>query len=788
MAVEEVRCLLEFYDAAGIRRLGYLGTEELSDFCRVTGINGICTLKFNCLVNNKTLRLIESENRIRFDNAEYIIKTPVTSLSDEGVISVSCVSAAEELLYRYIDGELAIPSASMSYAATRVLENTGWQLTYCDPTITSLRNVKLENLNRLEALNELLILYGAVDEYLYGPFVRFDTLAKTISLYNEIGREAGVKVCSAKNLKSLDLSYDSKGLVTRLYVKGKDGLSISDINNGCPYIENFSYFTALGYNTADADIRERLVREDVVVYDKIPAPVELLEQGQRKLAAVAWPKLSVSLELADLFRLYGEELYQISIGDWVTVEYTAPQEISVAVKVRVIEMTEYPFEPHRNSITVGTPKPQISDAIKPAVTTSRIITRNRHANSLLQGFINTAATLINGTKGLLTILDNTIDFWGIDDEGRRNGKGVRLSPGGLGITEDGGQTYKTAVTGEGVLSSTVVINELYALSTDDEYTKIMADGLHVFDQNNRERLHAGHWTVDAIERFGLRITASDGTTVILDDRGMLQTWQIQVADNVDASHPLKIIFYVPPGANLNNGKQFKLSFTKEWFRAYEIGAGAGGGLYTSTEDGGYSVTSTGSGGGQFETSEPGVWALSPSQYLLPDFMNLSGYHFHDTTIDASGTHNHGIEHGTTLLTDTGSVVWVQSGYHNHVLHNRYAGDHAHSMYSVSHTHAVDIPSHSHNVTLPNHRHNISLEDHTHNLVFGIYEGTAPADISVKLDGDNLTASLGGPFNQNMNDLELSSYVTSHGWHVLELVSSCLGRINASLFIQLFMYM
>jgi hypothetical protein len=110
------------------------------------------------------------------------------------------------------------------------------------------------------------------------------------------------------------------------------------------------------------------------------------------------------------------------------------------------------------------------------------------------------------------------------------------------------------------------------------------------------------------------------------------------------------------------------------------------------------------------------------------------------------------------------------------------------MYSVSHPHAVDIPAHSHNVTLPDHRHNISLEDHTHNLVFGIYEGSAPADISIKLDGNNLTSALGGPFNQNMNDLELSPYVTSHGWHILELGSSSLGRINASLFIQLFMYM
>jgi hypothetical protein len=276
--------------------------------------------------------------------------------------------------------------------------------------------------------------------------------------------------------------------------------------------------------------------------------------------------------------------------------------------------------------------------------------------------------------------------------------------------------------------------------------------------------------VEDDQHFGLRLTASDGNTVILDDRGMLQTWQLQVCDNLDNDHPLKIIFYVPPGANLQNGKQFLLSFTREWFRAYEKGAASGGAIYTSTED----------GGGTVQTSEPGVWTLEPGQYLLPDFMNTSGYHFHDNTMDGAGSHNHGIPSGTALLVyGGGSVEWEQSGFHDHVLHNVYAGSHAHSMYSVTHTHAVDMPDHT---------HDLSVSNHTHSLIFGIYEGIAPSDITIKLDGVDLTSSLGGAFNENKNDLILSNYVTTHGWHILEIGSSTLGRINASLFIQLFMYM
>lgn len=621
--------MLEFYDAVGVKRLGYLSGEEVKDLCRVDSINGMITLKFNCFVTQKTVRLIETENRIKFEDEEYIIKSPSATLNDEGVIKISCVSSAEELMYRYIDGQLAFANLSISYAVSRVLENTGWTLFYCDPTITALRDVNLEYMNRLEALNELLKLYGAVDEYLYGPFVRFDTINKTVSIYNEVGSDNGVTIQSGRNLSSLELTHDSKSLVTRLYVKGQDGADITSINNGIAYIENFSYFKALGYNTADSGIRERLVREDIVNYDKISEPSDLYSQGEKKLASIAWPKVNVNIDLVDLYKLYDNSLYKINIGDWVTVIYNAPQDIEIKMKVRVIEMTQYPYESNKNSIEVGTPRPQLTDTVKPAITTSRIVTRNRQVNSLLQGFINTATTLINGTRGLLTITDNTIDFWGIDADGRRNGNGVRLSPGGLGITDNGGQSYKTAVTGEGVLSSTIVINELYALSTADEYTKIQSDGLHIYDQNNTERLHAGHWLVENDMRFGLKITSSDGSTVILDDRGMLQTWQIQASDNLDYEHPLKIIFYVPQTANLQNGKRFLLSFTREWFRAYE----------KSASDGGSTV----------QTSAPGIWTLIPNQYLLPDFMNLSGNHLHDTTMDSGGTHNHGIEHGTTLL-------------------------------------------------------------------------------------------------------------------------------------------
>ncbi|MFA5536758.1 MAG: hypothetical protein WDA53_06290 [Bacillota bacterium] len=46
---------------------------------------------------------------------------------------------------------------------------------------------------------------------------------------------------------------------------------------------------------------------------------------------------------------------------------------------------------------------------------------------------------------------------------------------------NGGQTFDTAMTGDGVLANKVIVNELYASATDDGFTKIRHDEVGVDD-------------------------------------------------------------------------------------------------------------------------------------------------------------------------------------------------------------------------------------------------------------------------------------------------------------------
>lgn len=60
-----------------------------------------------------------------------------------------------------------------------------------------------------------------------------------------------------KNLKSIEVTYDTSEMVTRLYCFGytdKNGneLNVMGVNpTGKPYIDNFDYFYGLGYTDDD---------------------------------------------------------------------------------------------------------------------------------------------------------------------------------------------------------------------------------------------------------------------------------------------------------------------------------------------------------------------------------------------------------------------------------------------------------------------------------------------------------------------------------------------------------
>lgn len=95
-----------------------------------------------------------------------------------------------------------------------------------------------------------------------------------------------------------------------------------------------------------------------------------------------------------------------------------------------------------------------------------------------------------------------------------------------------------------------------------------------------------------------------------------------------------------------------------------------------------------------------------------------------------------------------------------------------------HSHQVYLDDLSHNHSTPAHTHSMDIT-HSHDPVFGILEQNISDNIiEIYVDGVYRTS-----VNASQGEVDLSTWITTSGWHRLELASVTLKRIDANLFLK-----
>jgi hypothetical protein len=790
---------IEIRDSEGNLR-AYLSPE--SDFvkdCYINNrLNEECTLEFLLPLTSNKWQELNAECRIIADDREFIILKPdciETQRDDQGRLwgKVMAVESWALLNKEYVTvsndpmmeevPEFAVvivsggpstggyPQGSAGSALTYLLQESEWELDTCD--VVGTYDLETEKESLLANIKEV--------QRLWGGYLVWDSINKKLSLRSETTWQdySGFQVRYAKNLKHITktTNYD---LVTRLYPFGENELDISSVNDGVKYVENFSYTDKIYVG----------VYQDQSIYD----PQSLKDKAIEVLEKLSRPRYTYHVRIADLRTLPEYSHEDFKIGDLVDV---IDEELETNVRARIERHKYNVFMPWQCELDIGEPEERLAARLADTLNVARfvrdVLKPNRATSNLLKGFISTFATRINSANGKLVWDDATLQAIEIDGEGNETGNRVRITPGGIGISTDGGQTYVTAMTGQGILANTIIVNELYALATDDGYTKLTASGLHVYDENWAERLVAGWWMDGATKRFGLNVKAQDGATTLLDDRGLLQTWQEGRADNVQNNYPLVLNVYLPP--ETRSIRRALLRFRRQNFRAYSTGAASGGGHVTPSAGAHRHRV--------FEWTGGGIW-----EDVMYTNTRVAGSHDHPS----AGSHQHegagSHDHGGTTYGGPGNhqhVIYAH-GYHQHPA----TGSHSHgSAGSHSHQQVVplmrtwdcqDVNGRWQNIGIGSPATNISdiwtyeaagththtVNDHTHPISYGIYISTLPTSITVKINGVDRTSALGGPFNSDQANLDISSYLVIGQWNTIELGSSQLGRIDATIFIQALM--
>lgn len=339
---------------------------------------------------------------------------------------------------------------------------------------------------------------------------------------------------------------------------------------------------------------------------------------------------------------------------------------------------------------------------------------------------------------------------------------------------DGSWKWGTMATGEGVVAESIVgtLGEFakvnaYQINVNDEFAdtalgkKVVVQGqlynnvkitgtkgVQVLDNQNRERVQLGNWSSG---RYGLKLTDASGNRTILDDNGILQSWQDGRCDNVDDKNPLKLHVYIPK--ETQRIYKTALRIYTEGFRAYSKATEWKGTQSTSTDSGGGDYTSTDGGGGDYTSTEYDGGRVETSHGAS----NVQGGM---VTVNVQGGGG-------------GSVSFYQTQYHEHEVD------------IPNHSHGVQIPGHTHGVSIPNHSHGVDIPGHQHDIVFGIYQEYASnVRTEIYINGTDRTAAISGSgyVYGNNEEMNLTAYL-KNGWNEIEVRSNNRCRVDATIFIQ-----
>ncbi|MEK4141811.1 phage tail protein [Paenibacillus sp. FSL M7-0547] len=322
--------------------------------------------------------------------------------------------------------------------------------------------------NCLVALNKVVEMYGCEVEP--DNFV--------IHIKKRIGADNGHQYRLKKNIVSDQFKDDTSSLVTRMFAQMKDGTtwigkSASILTNEertlleavpgaivngvlqvnyliSPHVHEWSS------NSVPFFDNEIIVQDIDPSIDEDKAVLDLLEATRKALREQEIPAFEVSVDGADLYKIDGEET-KAGLGD--TVYCHDPDMEMVNLSARITELTEYPYsmDKHAQATVANVMRRDErdiqSDLEKSKNTVQNLFSGGRIRAAAFEEFAHKAVIDINNSKTELIYPPEG----GILAQDKNNPlRQVRLTSAGLGISTDGWNTLRAAITADGVLAEQVI--------------------------------------------------------------------------------------------------------------------------------------------------------------------------------------------------------------------------------------------------------------------------------------------------------------------------------------------
>jgi hypothetical protein len=192
----------------------------------------------------------------------------------------------------------------------------------------------------------------------FGGELQFDTIERTVSLVTKNGQDNGVRFYYNKNLKTIKRTIETYDMVTRLYVYGKEDMTVKAVHpDGLEYLEDLTWVNAL-------NLRKK-IRIDKWSDERYTIPQNLYDDGMKLLTESAKPLISYEMSVQDLSMLSGHEHESIGLGDSVYIVDT--ELLNMTVNARIVKRKYDVREPWKTEIELDYPKKELADANQRAI-------------------------------------------------------------------------------------------------------------------------------------------------------------------------------------------------------------------------------------------------------------------------------------------------------------------------------------------------------------------------------------------------------------------------------------
>ena len=275
------------------------------------------TLCFEVPCDETYINYIDEENYVETEDYNYIIKE--IKSNDNKYITVYCSADVEQIkgkVFLYFD----CYDKNLQQGYTYCLSGTDWTVNYHSNDRTRI-TYQEPNVCAYDMIRQI------ADDY--GQEIWFDTKRKELNVYPKMGSNLGVYYSNELKLKQLKKNSNTYDYATVLYPFGKDGLTISNINNGKNYLENYSYTNKY--------------LQKIWIDETIEVPEILKKKATDYLNEIAQPKASYQLLVSEI----GDN---VNIGD----EITLVDKIKMIKQVqRVVKIVRYPNAPEKSKLEIS---------------------------------------------------------------------------------------------------------------------------------------------------------------------------------------------------------------------------------------------------------------------------------------------------------------------------------------------------------------------------------------------------------------------------------------------------